>query len=320
MTRRFDGAASAGRPVRVGLDVGGSKTEALALDAEGRVVARHRCGSVRGPAGVVETVRDAVAVLCGPSSALRAESVGIGIPGQVEAPSGRVRHAVNLELRDLDLGRILEQELGAPVTIENDVKVAAVGACRLRGRAAESLAYLNLGTGVAAGVVVDGVLQRGVGGVAGEIGHLSVDPRGAACPCGQRGCIETVAGGGAVARRWGGIGDLPVLEMFDAADRGDERALRLRGELAGGVAAAVRLLVLTLDVPAVLLGGGLANLGDRLRAVVVDELRGAAEASDFLGSLRVDERLEMLPPGSGAPALGAAHVGAEVGTVRTAPV
>ncbi|WP_010525516.1 ROK family protein [Nesterenkonia sp. F] len=292
----------------MGLDVGGTKTEALALDAAGRVVARHRCVTVPGPSGVVDTVGRAVAALCGPSGEVSAESVGVGIPGQIEVPSGRVRHAVNLGLRDLDLARILERELGVPVRVENDVKAAAIGACRIRGRERESLVYLNLGTGVAAGVVVDGVLQRGVGGVAGEIGHISVDPRGETCPCGQRGCLETVAGGGAVARRWGG-GDLPVLEMFDAADRGEGRAMRLRREFAAGVAAAVRLIVLTLDVPTVLLGGGLVHLGDRLRDVVVDELRRAGEASDFLHSLRIDERLEMLPPSSGAPAVGAAHLG-----------
>ncbi len=172
------------------------------------------------------------------------------------------------------------------------------------------MAYLNLGTGVAAGIVVDGDLWRGARGTAGEVGHISIDPAGPLCRCGQRGCIEALAGGGAVAQRWGRRGPLPVLDVFDAADAGDPKARELRTGIARGVAAAIRVLVLTGDVDVVVLGGGLTALGDRLMADVAAELAASAEASPFMRSLRLDERVELLPSGSPAAALGAALIGA----------
>ena len=172
------------------------------------------------------------------------------------------------------------------------------------------MAYLNLGTGVAAGIVGDRGLWRGARGVAGEVGHLSIDPDGPPCRCGQRGCIETFAGGGAITERWGRPGPLPILDLFDAADTGNAHARALRGDLARGVAAAVRVLVLTADVDVVVLGGGITALGPRLRADVTAELTANADASAFIRSLRLDERVELLPAGSPAAALGAALVGA----------
>lgn len=172
------------------------------------------------------------------------------------------------------------------------------------------MAYLNLGTGVAAGIVAGGELWRGARGTAGEVGHISIDPNGPLCRCGQHGCIEALAGGGAIAERWGHPGALPVRDVFDAADAGDPRARELRAGLARGVAAAVRVLVLTADVDAVVLGGGITGLGPRLMADVTAELTGSAEASPFMRSLRLEERVELLPAGSPAAALGAALVGA----------
>ena len=118
-----------------------------------------------------------------------------------------------------------------------------------------------------------------------------------------------LAGGRAIAERWGHPGVLPVRDVFDAADAGDPRARELRGGLARGVAAAVRVLVLTADVDAVVLGGGVTGLGPRLMADVTAELAASAETSPFMRSLRLDDRIELLPAGSPAAALGAALVG-----------
>ena len=172
------------------------------------------------------------------------------------------------------------------------------------------MGYLNLGTGIAAGIVTDGKLWRGARGTAGEVGHISVDPNGPLCRCGQHGCIEALAGGGAIAERWGRPGSLPVRDVYDAADEGDPFAHELRSGLARGVAAAVRVLVLTADVDSVVLGGGVTALGDRLMADVAAELAASAEASPFMRSLQLEERVELLPAGSPAAALGAALVGA----------
>lgn len=298
--------------MRVGLDVGGTKTDAVALTPAGEVAARVRLATGWGADAVVHTVLDAVAGL-GLEPALQGESftsIGVGIPGQVAPGGAMVLHAVNLGVEELDLAAAIRPALGGvPVRVENDVKAAALGAYALRGIPG-SMAYLNLGTGVAAGYVFGGELWRGARGAAGEVGHVSVDPNGPVCKCGQRGCIEAFAGGAAIAERWGRRAALPVRDVFDAADAGDAHARELRNGLAHGVAAAVRVLVLAADVDVVVLGGGLTALGPRLMGDVTRELEASASSSAFLRSLRLDERVELLPAGSPAAALGAALIGA----------
>ena len=301
--------------MRVGLDVGGSKIDAVVVDPKGEIAARVRLATGWGAEGVIDTVIAAVHAAAADAGAGLASirSVGIGIPGQVDPGTGRVLHAVNLGVDELNLGAAVAAELGVTVRVEYDVKAAALGAHALHragGDRIDSMAYLNLGTGIAAGIVIGGRLWRGVHGAAGEVGHITVDPQGPECRCGQRGCIEALAGGGAIAQRWSRGGDLPVLDVFDAADAGDPRARELRADLACGVAAAVRVLVLTADVEVVVLGGGVTALGERLMEDVAAELAASAQASPFMRSLRLDERVELLPAGSPAAALGAALIGA----------
>ena len=299
--------------MRAGLDIGGTKTDAVAVDSAGEIVARVRLATGWGADAVVRTVLEAVRLL-GDEVDEAIDSVGIGIPGQVEPGTARVVHAVNLGVEELDLAAAVEPALGAPVRVENDVNAAAFGAFALRSVGAHgsrSMAYLNLGTGIAAGIVADGELWRGARGTAGEVGHISIDPNGPLCRCGQHGCIEALAGGGAIAERWGRPGALPVRDVFDAADSGDLLAHELRVGLARGVAAAVRVLVLTADVDVVVLGGGVTALGPRLMADVSDELAASAAASPFMRSLHLEGRVELLPAGSPAAALGAALIGAD---------
>lgn len=296
--------------MRVGLDVGGTKTDAVVVDARDQVLASVRLATLWGPVGVVETVADAVAALgtLPGIDAAQFSSVGIGMPGQVRPGSGRVTHALNLGVADLDVAAAVAPRLGLPVHVENDVKAAALGAAALEPAGA-SLAFLNLGTGVAAGIVLGGALWRGAGGSAGEVGHISIDPEGPLCRCGGRGCIEALAGGAAIADRWGRPAALPVRDVFDAADASDPLAAVIRRDLARAVAAAVRVLVLTADVERVVLGGGLTALADRMLPEVRIELERSAAASPFLRSLALADRMRVLPAGSPAAAVGAAIVG-----------
>jgi glucokinase len=294
--------------MRLGFDVGGTKTDAVAVARDGGILSRVRRPTGWGADAVVDTIAGIVAELAETHGEPIA-SIGVGMPGQVAPGTSTVRHAVNLGIGELDLAAALEPLLGVPVAAENDVKAAAVGAASLHGRDG-TIAYLNLGTGIAAGIVQPGGLLRGAHGTAGEVGHISIDPAGPPCRCGQRGCIEAFAGGGAIAARWDRPGALPVLDVFDAADAGDPQAVALRDGLAFGVASAVRIIVLTADVDVVVLGGGVTGLGARMLGRVVDQLQSQAAASPFLRSLRLAERVELLPPGSPAAALGAALIGA----------
>ncbi|MET1018397.1 MAG: ROK family protein, partial [Microterricola sp.] len=229
--------------------------------------------------------------------------------------SGVVSHAVNLGVSELALGAELGRRMGVPVHVENDVKAAALGAHHLTsigagpGEGAGSMAYLNLGTGLAAGIVQNGVLLRGASGAAGEIGHLPVDPRGELCGCGQRGCLETVASGSALARMWPSDAALPAADLFERAAAGDAKALAVQRTFFEGVAAGVRMLVLTVDVDRVVIGGGLSALGEPLIHGVRGVLADWSLSSPFLASLRLSDRVQLIPIGFPAAAFGAALVG-----------
>ncbi|WP_127794144.1 ROK family protein [Agromyces sp. LHK192] len=304
--------------MRLGIDIGGTKTAAVAIGADGELSDQVRMPTGFGAEQVVATALRTVermSELAG-VHASSFSSIGIGIPGAVDGRTGRVAHAVNLGLEGLDLGPRLADRLGVEVRVENDVKAAALGAHHLLGVAdglrADSMAYLNLGTGLAAGIVLGGQLLRGGHGVAGEIGHIPVDPAGDRCGCGQRGCLETLASGSALSRMWPTEHPIPARDLFDRADSGEQAAFEVRERFFTGVAAAVRLLVLTTDVDTVVIGGGLAALGDELLVGVRHILDGWAADSAFLASLDLPHRVQVIPAGFPAAAVGAALVGEDL--------
>ncbi len=306
--------------MRAGVDIGGTKTDAVAIDDAGAILHQLRVSTGFGEASVLETTGTVVASL---ASALRVpveafESVGVGVPGAVDSATGRVSHAVNLGVDELELGTRLAGILGVPVRVENDVNAAALGAFHLLELPPEaSMAYLNLGTGLAAGLVLDGRLWRGARGTAGEIGHIPVDPDGPLCQCGQRGCLEMVASGSAVSRQWPSEAASPVHALFDAAAAGEALAIDVRRRFLANVASAVRILVLSVDVQTVVIGGGISSLGDPLLAGIRGALDGWSHASQFLASLRLSERVRLVPPGTPVSAVGAAFVGATSHTGHT---
>lgn len=304
--------------MRLGIDIGGTKTAAVAIGEDGELSDQVRMPTGFGAEAVVDTALRTVermAELAG-VDAHAFHSIGIGIPGSVDSATGRVTHAVNLGLEGLDLGPRLADRLGVDVRVENDVKAAALGAHHLLGVAdgirAHSMAYLNLGTGLAAGIVLDGHLLRGGRGVAGEIGHIPVDPAGERCACGQRGCLETIASGSALATLWPTQHRYPAVDLFDRADAGDPVALAVRDRFLTGVASAVRLLALTTDVDDIVIGGGLAALGDRLLAGTRRVLAEWAADSAFLASLDLPRRVQVIPRGFPAAAVGAALIGEDL--------
>ncbi len=312
--------------MRVGLDIGGTKVLAVAVDVDGRVVASVRTGSEPGPDRVVDVATAAVAALAGRLGTDTAAfaGIGVGVPGLVDAERGVLSHAVNLGVGDdgLALAQRLGERTGLPVRVENDVNAAALGAARTLGVGSD-LAYLSIGTGLAAGLVVDGALHRGARGTAGEIGHVPVDPTGPLCGCGQRGCLEALGSGSAIARAWpvdgpragpdpgSGSGEGPAHGLFRAATAGDLKAVAVRDEVAGHLASAVQLLVLTVDADVVVLGGGVADVGEPLRAAVAAALTRRGRDSAFLASLDLPARVRLVPAGQPVAAIGAALLVAE---------
>jgi glucokinase len=296
--------------LRVGLDVGATKTLGVVLDHHGTVVAQERLATTPGPDGVVGTATAVVESLRRATGDPLLGPLGLGVPGLVDPRRGAVRHAVNLGLDGewFPVGDLLGSRLGVSVRVENDVNVAAIGAAA--DEEETDLGLLSIGTGLAAGLVLGGRLRRGVRGAAGEVGHIPVDPAGARCRCGQRGCLETVATGAALAAAYPDAPS-PAAAVFAAADVGEPRAVDVRDRFVAGVAEAVRLLALAVDPDVVVLGGGVASaLGDRLRTAVATALADQATSSAFLASLDLAARLRTVGPAPVA-AIGAAVLGSQ---------
>ena len=297
--------------LRVGVDIGGTKTEAVVLGPDGGVVAQLRVPTGFGAESVVATAVQAVTSVVG-ASLDDVTSIGVGIPGAVDTSLGRVSHALNLGVESLDLGAELTRALAVtvPVRVENDVNAAALGAFHLLDLpATASMGYLNLGTGLAAGLVLGGTLWRGARGAAGEIGHILVDPLGPLDLDGQPGGLEVMASGSGIARQWARPGDNAVSAVLDAAESGDPDALEIRRRLYNSVASSVRILVLTVDVDLVVIGGGISSLGDRVMGGVNEIFAAWSAQSPFIDSLGLAERIRILPDGAPVAALGAAYLG-----------
>jgi predicted NBD/HSP70 family sugar kinase len=303
---------------RVGLDIGATKILGVVVAPDGAVLAQARERTVAGPDGVLASAGAVLDRLAEAVGGTLPAAVGVGVPGLVDRAGGRVKHAVNLGLGGdwfpladrIGAGTAAVGRLGAGVarvTVENDLNAATWGAHVLTG--ADDLAYVSLGTGLAAGFVLDGVLRRGAHGAAGEIGHVPVDPAGELCSCGQKGCLELVASGSAVAATWPSPDRPPAEALFTAAAAGDPEAVAARGRFVDGVADAIRMLGLTVDPRTIILGGGVASLGEPLRDAVAAALRAQATTSPFLSSLDLAGRLRLLPRGVPVGALGAAMIG-----------
>ncbi len=276
----------------VGLDIGGTTTDAVAVVG----------GRVHAHVSLPTDHRDHSAVIATATAAARAaletagvddpSSIGVGIPGLVDTGSGTTRHAVNLGVGEepLAIGSLLSAAFGVPVSVDNDARTAALG---VFAAAAEThpgltdMAYISIGTGVSAGLVLGGSLHRGWGGAAGEIGHIVVDSGGRLCKCGQRGCLETVISGDALR-------DVP-----------------LTSEATAPLARIISALVLTLDVEQVWLGGGVVHhtpgLADCIRGALVTTEAG----SPLLARLAPSSRIFTTDPAHPVGAIGAARLAAD---------
>jgi glucokinase len=292
-----------------GIDIGGTKIATLIVDSDGAVLGRAtHASSVGDQGGAVLAIAACLDEALAAADLRRADlvAVGVGVPGRVDPKRGHVTLAVNLGWTDFALRDALELELGLPVVIENDVRAAAIG-LHERGVVgdANDLAYLAVGTGIAAGVVLDGRLHRGARGLAGEIGHAIVDTDGPRCVCGQQGCLEAFASGPSIARR---AGAPSAKAVYDAAASGDPAAAELIDDVGRRLAWAIHTLVMTYDVQRVVVGGGVSHAGAPFEVPLRRELARLRAASDLAGELLPADIVDVLPPEAEAGAWGAVAV------------
>jgi glucokinase len=300
------------RALRVGVDIGGSKVAALVVDAAGTVVGRELAPSVAAdPDLAIEQIAAVIRSAVGSSGASMdtVDAVGVGVPGRVDRDTGTVTFAVNLGWHHLPLGERLAATLGVPVDVENDVRTAAAGLHRRApfGRI-DDLAYLSIGTGISAGIVLGGRVHRGVRGVAGEIGHIVLEPGGPRCACGLDGCFEALAAGSAIARAardaiatgrptsLAAVADPTAEDVFAAAAAGDATASGIVERATTWIARMVHALVLAYDVRLVAIGGGVSNAGGPLLERIQAGLDAICVGSPFARELLSETEVRLLSP------------------------
>jgi glucokinase len=287
-------APAVAAPLVIGLDVGGTKILSGLVDRDGNVLAEHEVTSPSASeTGVLDALDAAVEALLDDRVAL-----GYGIPANLERGTGRILHAMNLPLADVDLVGRARARFGLPVGIENDGSAAALAEWRRgAGSGTSNLVMLTLGTGVGGGIVHDGALFRGWA----ELGHLVVREGGLPCTCGGRGHLEVLASGHAADRvareRYGSDADAHAL--IPRARAGEPEARAALADIGGSLGAAIASLVNVFDPELTVIGGGFgAAAGDLL-------LEPASEAA----------RREAVPPADRTFRIVPAELGAEAGLV-----
>ncbi|HQY92640.1 ROK family protein [Caldilinea sp.] len=311
----------------VGVDVGGTTVSTVLLDEDLQshgelTVATDLTSPDATMLGIVAAIEQTLAL---DDSPRKLAAIGLGIPGQQDQAQGIVRIAVNLHWYDYPLVARLVEHFGAPCVIENDVRVATLGVYRFDNPAGEQdLAYISIGTGLATGVILEGKLLRGRHGLAGEFGHIIVDPNGPLCNCGAHGCLETLVSATAVVRRarealaQGADGALATLDplnargVYDAAAAGDIAAQQIVDDVGTELARSLRSVVLAYDVDNIVLGGGVTRAGDRYLQPIIAEWLRQQETSALARAVLRPEILRIADPTRNLGAWGAAALAAEL--------
>ncbi|MFC0383934.1 ROK family protein [Muricoccus vinaceus] len=250
--------------IKLGVDLGGTKTEIVALDPGGEVLLRHRVPTGQGYRAIVETI--AGLVTSAEAELGERGTVGVGIPGSINPQTGLVRNgntqALNGNPLDRDLGALLNRE----VRVMNDANCLAMSEAADGAGAGHSVVFAAiLGTGCGGGWVVDGRPLDGLNRVAGEWGHTPLpwmraeEFPGPACWCGRQGCLETFLCGPAIARDCDGEGHRDAGRVVERAAAGDEAARAALARHADRLARALAAIVNIMDPDVIVLGGGVSN-------------------------------------------------------------
>lgn len=274
----------------IGVDLGGTKIAVALVDARGQITTSQKYVTdvAGGPEAITRQIVAGIRELlpsreraAGPAnlSAVSVDGIGVGVAGQIEAESGLVHFAPNLDWHEVPLKANLEKALGLPVVVTNDVRAITWGEWLFgAGKGEDDLICMFVGTGIGGGVVVDGKMLTGCSNSAGEIGHLTIDMHGPLCTCGNRGCLEVFAGGWAIGARAQNIARTHpeqaklLLQLADhnhehltakivarAYHKGDPLAQHLVGETVEALVAGMVSLINTFNPRLIILGGGVID-------------------------------------------------------------
>jgi glucokinase len=320
------------RQLVIGIDLGGTKISTALVDSTGEVVASdyRETLATQGQDAVIERMLAAArqAMAKADATQQQAAAVGIGAPGPLDVRTGVVVAPPNLPGWDhVPLKQRIEERLGIATYLDNDANAAALGEHRFgAGQGTTHMIYVTVGTGIGGGLILDGRLYHGDSGIAGEIGHTTILPDGPRCGCGNRGCLEALASGTAIAREarervargvptlicdlaQGDSERITARLVAEAARQGDRVAGEILSEAMEYLGIGMANLVNLFNPQVIVIGGGLANVGELLFAAarrVIDQRAFDAAAQAV--------RLVPAELGDNAGVLGAAAVAlAELG-------
>ena len=318
MTLQVRTAATEEVSYAVGVDIGGTKIAAGVVTSGGQVLRKATAPTPQDQDDLVQHILAIIKDLQSHYPGVAA--VGVGAAGMIDWPTGHIRWAPNNSYSDLPLQQLLAEGSGLPAFVENDANAAAwaeavVGA----GAGLSNVIVLTIGTGIGAGIILNGELQRGETGIAGEAGHIIINPVGGeVCGCGATGCLEAMASGtalgragrraaavdpgGRLAQLAGTAANVTGETVYQAALAGDPTARQLFDELGYWLGVGIASLVNVFDPQLVVLGGGLVTTGDLLLAP----------------THRCFERFVFARPHRTLPALALARMGADAGVIGAA--
>jgi len=278
----------------IGVDLGGTNLRIAAVEEQGSLLEKISLGTrvTLGRDHVINDMCDAVQHLTAKYKDLATlEGIGIGVPGIIDMRTGMIRESPNLPgWADSPVRSEIEKRLGTRVILDNDANVAAFGEKWLgAARNFDDVAMLTLGTGVGGGIVLDGRIWHGMVGMAGEFGHITVEPEGQLCGCGNRGCLEQYASATAVVRMaHEAIANGEAVELAAAASnnpefsakavynlaiQGDESARRIFRHVGRSLGIVLAALVNSLNLPIYVIGGGVSSAWDAFSPSIFEELR-----------------------------------------------
>ncbi len=294
----------------IGVNIGGlGRMVTVLSDLDGHVRARSstELGTAEPATQVIDKIVAAAHQVIHDAQVERplVRGIGVAVPGLVDVASGTLTYSANLGWQDVPIGTPVSAALQLPVYVENNARAMAFGESWCgAGRDYEDIVCINVGVGIGAGIVLGGKLYRGRGATAGEIGHTTITEDGPLCRCGNRGCLEALAAGPAIARRAalamrrgvqtsigalvGGNPELVTAEVVSqAAQAGDHLAIRLLEEAGSYLGVGVANLINLLNPDIVIIGGGVAQAGEVFlsavrSAVAARALRPAAAATPIV--------------------------------------
>ncbi len=277
----------------LGVDLGGTNLRIAAIDENGTLLHKTTTGTevARGRDYVIGEMCDAIRELAARFRELTLLGIGIGVPGIIDLETGMLRESPNLPgWNDYPVRDEIERRLGAKVVLENDANAAALGEKWLgAARDFDDMCMITLGTGVGGGLVLHGRVWHGMRGMAGELGHITIEPDGHACGCGSRGCIEQYASATAVvrmAREAIAAGKAPELAraaqhpaefgakvVYQLAVQGDAPAQQIYARVGRALGIVVGDLVNIFNFPIYVIGGGVASAWEAFSPAMFEEVR-----------------------------------------------